>query len=96
MEPNQDKKGEMERILADLGRKIDQLLQKARHASGDMQQEFSEKLEELNKSKEKLEQELKDFTQDEDKWKEVQLRLQNAAHELREAIELSFKRKPKI
>lgn len=95
METSQDKKGEMEQILAELGRKMDEIIQKARHASGDLQQEFSGKLDELNRSKEKLEEELKDFTQDEAKWKEVQARLQNAAHELRQAIELSFKRKPK-
>lgn len=95
MEPNQDKKGEMESILAELGRSMDTLFQKARHASGDLQQEFSEKLKDLNKSKDRLERELKDFTQDEAKWKEVQARLHAAAHEIRQAIELSFKRKGK-
>ena len=88
-------KGKIEQTLAELGRKMDHLLQQAKHTSGDMQQEISEKMEELNKSKEKLEQELKDFTQDDEKWKEVQARLQNAVNEIRQAIELSFRKRPK-
>lgn len=87
--------GKIEQTLAELGRKMDFLLQQAKHTSGDMQQEVSEKMEELNKSKEKLEQELKDFTQDDEKWKEVQARLQNAVNEIRQAIELSFRKRPK-
>ncbi len=90
-----ERRGKMEQILTELGRKMDQLIYEAKHATGDFQQDLSIKMEEINKSKEKIEQELKDFTQDEAKWKEVQARLQSAAHELREAIELSFRRKPK-
>lgn len=87
--------GKIEHILGELGRKMDHLLQQAKHTSGDMQQEISEKMEDLNKSKEKLEQELKDFTQDDEKWKEVQTHLQKAVNEIRQAIELSFRKKPK-
>jgi Sec-independent protein translocase protein TatA len=90
-----EKRGKIEQLLMELGRKMDQLIHEAKHATGDLQQDFSEKMEEMNKSREKLEQELKDFTQDEAKWKEVQIRLQNAAHEIRQAVELSLKRKPK-
>lgn len=90
-----EKRGKIEQVLMELGRKMDQLIHEAKHATGDLQQDFSEKMEDLNKTREKLEQELKDFTQDEARWKEVQIRLQNAASEIRQAVELSLKRKPK-
>lgn len=86
-------KGRMEGILADLGRKIDQLIAKANDASGDARGEFSSKMEELNKCKEKAEQELREFANDEEKWKEVQSRLQLAADELKKAFELTFQKR---
>ena len=93
MEPHY--KGRMENILAELGRKIDQALEKAKDSSGDIREEFSAKMEDFNKTKERIETEFRDFANDDEKWKEVQIRLQIAATELRKAFEITFSKKPK-
>lgn len=83
----------MESILSELGRKIDQTIGKAFDGSGDLKQEFASRMEDLNKEKERLEKELREFAKDDEKWKEVKVRLQNAADELKKAFEITFSKK---
>ena len=89
----QPNKGRLESILSELGRKLDETFEKAREASGEARQEFASKMADVNKEKERLEKELKEFANDEEKWKEVKIRLQNAADELRKAFEITFSKK---
>lgn len=91
MEPQY--KGRMENILAELGRKIDLAIEKARGSSGEVPHEFAAKMEDLNRAKERVERELRSFANDDEKWKEVQSCLHNAADELKKAFELTFNRK---
>ncbi|EMR01462.1 hypothetical protein [Cesiribacter andamanensis] len=90
MEQHQNR-GRLEDFLADLGRKLDQLLDRARHETEEGK--IAERLDELRHSKEKLEKELHEFVQDDERWKEVQHRLQGAAQELKRAFEITFARR---
>ena len=53
----------------------------------------SDKFDELRQAKDKLERELHEFVQDDEKWREVQTHLQEAGIELRKAFETTFARK---
>ena len=89
MEPHY--RGRMESILAELGRKVDQAFEKARESQGEKKGEFSARMEDLNKAKERVEREFREFATDDAKWKEVRICLHNAADELKKAFELTFK-----
>lgn len=87
----QQNTGRIESFMTELGRKLDQLMDRARQGAEEAR--FSEKMEELKQTKEKLEQELHEFVQDDERWREVQAHLQGAAQELKKAVETSFKSK---
>lgn len=87
----QHNKGKIESFMTELGRKIDQLLDKARQ--GTEEAKVSDKFDELRQAKDKLERELHEFVQDDEKWREVQTHLQEAGIELRKAFETTFARK---
>lgn len=84
-------KGKLEGFMAELGRKLDQLLDKARQ--GAEETKLSEKMEDLRQTKDKLEHELHEFVKDDEKWREVKQHLQGAAQELQRAFETTFARK---
>ncbi len=86
----QDNKGRIEGFLAELGRKLDQLMDRARQ--GAEEAKMSEKLDELKNTKDRLEHELHEFVKDDEKWREVQTHLQGAAQELKKAFETTFTR----
>lgn len=88
---HQENKGKLEAFMAELGRKLDQLLDRARN--GAEEAKLSEKMEELRQTKDKLEHELHEFVKDDEKWQEVKQHLQGAAQELQRAFETSFARK---
>lgn len=83
-------KGKIEGFLAELGRKLDQVMERARQ--GAEEAKVSEKLDELKHTKDRLEHELHEFVKDDEKWKEVQVHLQGAAQELKRAFETTFTR----
>ena len=87
----QHNKGKIESFMTELGRKLDQLLDKARQ--GAEEHKLSDRMDDLRQTKDKLERELHEFVQDDDKWREVQTHLQEAAVELRKAFETTFTRK---
>lgn len=87
----QHNKGKVEGFMAELGRKLDFLFDRARQ--GAEEAKLSDRMEELKQAKDKLEHELHEFVQDDEKWKEVQKHLQGAAQELRRAFETTFKTK---
>ena len=86
---NQHNKGRIEGFMQDLGRKLDQLMDRARQGAEEAR--LNEKMEELKQTKEKLEHELHEFVQDDEKWKEVQSHLQDAALEIKKAFETTFR-----
>ena len=83
-------KGKIEGLLADLGRKMDGLLSKAKQASEE--HHLNDKLDELNTAKEKLERELNQYVQDDERWQEVKSNLRTAAGELKKAFETTFRK----
>ena len=93
---NTDNQGKAERLLRDLGKKIDELLNKSFEEKGELREDLKRRLEELKRNKEKLESEIKGFVaKNEHKWKDVEVRLQNAADELKKALEIIFQKNPK-
>ncbi len=78
-------------MFANLGRKMDDLLGRAKEASE--QPNVQETLNDLNRAKDKLEKDLNSFIKDDEKWQEVKGRLQNAAGELKKAFDLAFQNK---
>lgn len=92
---NKDYQGRAERILRDLGKKIDELINKSFEERGELKEDLNRRIEELKRNKEKLESEIKDFvSKNESKWKDIENRLQNAADELRKALEIIFQKNP--
>lgn len=87
----QQHKGKIEGFLAEFGRKLDQLMDKARHETE--QPRVADRLDELRQAKDKLERELQEFVKDDQKWQEVQQRLQGAALELKKAVEAAFSKR---
>ena len=87
-----DTKGQVEKILAELGKKIDQLIVETKSASGDVREDVEKKIKELKKKKEKLEEDFESYKgKNEGKWQDAKSHLSSAAQELKKAIEAMFK-----
>lgn len=87
----QHSKGKIEGFMTELGKKLDQFMDRARQGAEEAR--LAEKMEELKQAKEKLEQELHEFVQDDEKWREVQTHLQEAMLGLKKAFETTFRSK---
>lgn len=85
-------KGKAEAMLAELGRKIDQLIYESKDASEDIREEIEERIAELRRNKEHLEQEVRNYTKGDPRWKAVEEKLGKAVDEIREAIRIAFKK----
>ena len=81
-----EKSGKIEDILRELGKKIDVLIAEAKVAKDGVRDDIEEKIEELKKKKEKLEEDINDYKQKES-WHEAKSHFTNAIHEVRQAIE---------
>jgi DNA repair exonuclease SbcCD ATPase subunit len=93
---NKDYQGRAEKLLRDLGKKIDELISKTFEERGELKEDLNRRLEELKRNKEKLESEIRGFvSKNESTWKDVEIRLQNAADELKKALEIIFQKTPK-
>jgi len=88
---NKDKT--VEDLFRDLGRKIDHLIEKGKQSSEGARFDLDKRVEEIRKNKEKLENDFKNFTGDKEKWKAVESSLENAAKELKKALETAFSKK---
>ncbi len=86
-----ESKGQVEQLLQELGKKIDQLMEEAREAKDELRDEFEEKIEELKERKEKLESEFEDFKSQE-KWQEAKVHFVSAVDELRKAVKAVFQK----
>ncbi len=86
-----DTKGQVEEILAELGKKIDLLIAETKNASGEVREDIEERIKELKKRKAKLESDFKSYKdKNDDKWQEIKQHLIAAIHELRLAVETAF------
>lgn len=83
----------VEDLFRDLGRKIDQLIERGKQSSEDAREELEKRVDEMRKNREKLENDFKSFTGDKEKWKAVEKSLENAAKELKKAVETAFAKK---
>lgn len=91
---SKDNQGQIEQILKELGKKIDQLIIDAKGAKDEVRNEVEEKIKILRKKKDKLESEYNDFKKkNEGKWDEVKNHLFTAAEEIKLAAEAIFKKK---
>ncbi len=87
-------KGQVEEILTELGKKIDQLIEDAKVAKDTIRDDLEIRIEELKKKKEKIEEDFNNYQEkNEGKWDEVKDHLENALSELKMAASTAFKRK---
>ncbi|PIB36295.1 hypothetical protein BFP72_13275 [Reichenbachiella sp. 5M10] len=86
--------GQVEKILKELGHKIDQLIVDAKGAKDDIRDDVEVKIAALKEKKEKLETEYSEFKhKNEGKWEEIKNHLSSAADEIKQAAEAAFKKK---
>lgn len=89
-----DKKGQLESVLADLGKKIDQLIAETKVATADVREEMEKKVTELHQKRNQIEDEIRAYRdKNEPKWKEAREHLNNAAGEMKKALDKLFERK---
>jgi hypothetical protein len=89
-----DHQGEAERILNELGQKIDVLIEEAKNATGALRDNLEEKVKGFKEKKWKLDNEYQEFkTQNEGKWEEVKIHLSGAAMEIEKAARAVFNKK---
>lgn len=78
--------GKAEKLLRDLGKRLDQFASEAQEAGSRMETDMRSKFEELKQSAEKLKQE----AANKDRWKEVEAALKKAGEELERAAKAAF------
>lgn len=83
----------MEDVLQDLGRKIDKLVEDSKLSKVEWKKEIDQRVEEVKKNVDTLENKTREVLGDGERWKEVEDRIKNASRELREAVEAAFKMK---
>lgn len=84
-------RGSAEKIFQDLGKKIDEILERAKNKGEEWQ--LDDRMEEVKKSWSKIEEEVNEFTEEnKDKFKEVGIQIEKAAQELKKAVEVAFNR----
>jgi DNA-binding transcriptional MerR regulator len=80
----------MEDVLRDLGRKIDDMIDSSELSKIEWKKEVDERFQEIRNNIDTLEEKTKDLVGDQEKWKDVEDRLRNAANDLCEAVETAF------
>lgn len=87
-----DKKS-VESILAELGKKIDHLIEETKKAGTKVSGETEKKIEELRQQKDRLEEEIKNRSGNTgEKWSHARDHLNDAADAMRKAMETLFKK----
>ena len=84
---------EAEKILKDLGQKIDELIDRAK--SGEVREDIDEAIEALKKQRDKFEEKMKDIKEkNEPKVQEAKVHLRSAMEELNQAFQKMFRKGP--
>ncbi len=87
-------KGQVEDILSELGKKIDQLIEDAKGAKDTIRDDIEIKIEELKEKKSNIEEEFNAYQEKhEGKWDDVKGHLEKALNELKMAAASAFKKK---
>lgn len=83
-------------FLRELGKKIDDLIEKSKESTGELGVEIEKRIEELKRSRDKFEEDIQNFTSNKDgKWSQVEIQLKKAAEELKKAFDLVIKKAEK-
>jgi len=84
---------EAEKILKELGRKIDELVERAK--SGEIKEDVDEAIEALKKQRDKFEEKMRDMKEkNEPKVQEAKVHLRSAMEELNQAFQKMFRKGP--
>lgn len=82
-----------EKVLKDLGRKIDELVERAK--SGEIKEDIDEAVEALKKQRDKFEEKMRDVKEkNEPKMQEAKVHLRSAMDELNQAFQKMFRKGP--
>lgn len=85
-------KRKVEDILAELGRKIDHLVEEAKEAGGKVSEDMEVHIARLNEQKKKIEEEIRNRSSNSgQKWQQVRDHLNLAASEMNKALRSLFK-----
>lgn len=83
----------VEDVLKDLGKKIDQIIADSQLSKIDWRQEIDQRVEEVKKNIDTLENSAKEVLGDKERWKEVESSIRTATTEFCDAIETAFRMK---
>ena len=87
-------KGRLEKILGELGVKLDQLMEDAKEATGGVREEVDDHINDLKDLGRKMENEYKEYKAgNEGKWDEVKKHISTAAMEVEQAVKTAFRKK---
>ncbi|MBC6401870.1 MAG: hypothetical protein GDA51_02020 [Ekhidna sp.] len=83
----------IESILSELGKKIDHLINETKKAGTKVSEEMESKIRDLKKQKDKLEEEIRDRSENSgEKWSHAKGHLNEAADSIRKAFKVLFKK----
>jgi phosphoglycerate-specific signal transduction histidine kinase len=86
---------ELDKLFKELGEKIQELVEQAKDATGDVREEMKGTIEQLKKQRDKVEEKMVDFrTKNEPKIDEAKHHLKTAIDEISKAFEKMFKKGP--
>lgn len=89
-----DDQGQVEKVLKELGQKIDELIGEAKGATGELREDLESKIRDFKEKKWQLDEEYQDFkNKNEGKWDDIKTHLSNAARELEKAARAALKGK---
>jgi chaperonin cofactor prefoldin len=86
----ESKHRKVEEVLQDLGKKIDQMIADSQLSKIEWKKEIDQRVEEVKKNINTLENSAKEVLGDKERWKEVEARIRTATNEFCEAIETAF------
>ena len=86
----QKEKGQIEEILRELGKKIDQLIEDAKGAKDTIRDDIEIQIAELKNKKSEIEDNFKEYKQKDGRWDDVKDHLEKALSELKKAASSAF------
>lgn len=79
--------------MRELGKKIDKMIEDSEFSKIEWKQEVDQRVEEVRKNIDTLENKTREVLGDKEKWKEVEDRVRKATEDLMDAVESAFKPK---
>ncbi len=91
---NTGHQGQVEKVLKELGKKIDELIIEAKGAKDDIRNKVEEGIKELQKKKSDLDDEYQSFKEkNEGKWGKIKTHVISATEEIKIAAKAAFRKK---